>query len=214
MVYPYLLFDLDGTLVDSLADLAEAVNVLRGELGLAPLAESQVAAATGDGAAALVRRCLPEGLDSPPRLSRFLAIYAHQLEAPRTRPFPGIPELLRDLAAARLGLVTNKPLAATLQLLEALDLRRYFDSIVAGDSLAEKKPHPAPVRLALQQLGHCDEAALLIGDHHTDLRAGLAAGVDTCFCGWGLGHDDGVACTLRAERPEELRHLLLGEGAR
>jgi len=209
MNYPYLIFDLDGTLVDSVGDLADAVNALRAESGLACLGEAQVAAATGEGAELLVRRCLPATLFEPAHLERFLELYAGRLQRPRTRPYPGIPELLADLSGRRLGLVTNKPLAPTLQLLEKLDLRRPFGSIVAGDTLAEKKPHPAPVRRALEELGHRGEAALMIGDHHTDLRAGMAAGIATCFCAWGLGRDDGLPSTLRAASPADLRRLLL-----
>jgi len=211
MRYTHLLFDLDGTLVDSLADLTTSVNLLRAERGLATLPAAQVAEATGDGAAALVKRCLPDGGSAPEALERFLAFYAgHLLDA--THPYPGIVALLESLGSAPLAVVTNKPLAQTLDILDGLDLRRFFAAVVGGGCAPAKKPSPLPLQLALQRLGCRDGTPLMIGDHHTDLRAGIAAGLDTCFCSWGLGHDDGLPATLRAASPTELQRLL-GEDA-
>lgn len=202
------LFDLDGTLVDSAADLATGINLLRGELDLAPLDLTTVRSYVGDGATALVRRALPEGCYSETRRQRFLTLYAeHLLE--QTTVYPGIREFLDRLEGKALAVVTNKPLGFSLTLLDGLDLRRYFAVVLGGESCPAKKPDPQPVLEALRQLGASPPAAVMIGDHHTDLRAGRAAGVTTCFCAWGIGQDGGAPCDFRATTPADLSRLLL-----
>ncbi len=202
------LFDLDGTLVDSAADLATGINLLRGELALSPLDLATVRSYVGDGATLLVRRALPEGWYSEAQLQRFLALYAeHLLE--QTTVYPGIREFLDSLEGKQLAVVTNKPLGFSLQLLDGLGLRRYFPVVLGGESCAAKKPDPQPVLEALRQLGAAPQSAVMIGDHHTDLRAGRSAGVQTCFCAWGIGQDGGEPCDFRAETPADLTRLLL-----
>ena len=201
------LFDLDGTLVDSAADLATGINLLRNELALAPLDLATVRSYVGDGATALVRRALPPGCYSETRLQRFLALYAeHLLE--QTRAYPGVREFLDQLEGKRLAVVTNKPLGFSLTLLDGLDLRRYFPVVLGGESCPAKKPDPQPVLEALRQLETLPQGAVMIGDHHTDLRAGRAAGVATCFCAWGIGEDGGEPCDFRAQVPADLARLL------
>jgi phosphoglycolate phosphatase len=207
MPFATLLFDLDGTLVDSVADLATGVNLLRGELGLPPLGLAAVRGMVGDGASALVRRALPEGLFGEERLRRFLQLYGeHLLE--RTTVYPGIREFLARHRTRKMAVVTNKPLLLTLPLLDGLGLRPFFPVVIGGECCGARKPDPAPVLEALRRLGADPESALLIGDHHTDLAAGRAAGVRTCFCAWGIGHDGGLAADLRAATPAELDRLL------
>ncbi len=206
------LFDLDGTLVDSVADLATGVNLLRDELSLPPLALGTVRSCVGDGATALVTRALPAGAFTPARLARFLELYgAHLLE--QTRPYPGIVAFLEERRHLPLAVVTNKPLAMSLVLLRGLNLDGYFPVVVGGDSCAEKKPAAAPVLLALEELRFGRAGAVLIGDHHTDLRAGRAAGVATCFCTWGIGERDGLASDFTAATPAELPRLFPLGGA-
>jgi phosphoglycolate phosphatase len=203
------LFDLDGTLVDSVADLATAVNLLRGELDLPPLPREAVRSYVGDGATLLVQRALPPGLYSDRQLQRFLQLYGdHLLE--ETTIYPGIRDFLETLHDRRLAVVTNKPLVLTLRLLDGLHLRRFFPVVLGGDSCRAKKPDPAPVVEALRQLLRPPESAVLIGDHHTDLRAGRAAGVRTCFCAWGIGETGGVASDFFAATPFDLPRLFPG----
>ena len=206
------LFDLDGTLVDSVGDLATAVNLLRAELDLAPLALAQVRSYVGDGATALVTRALPQGAFSQDRLQRFLALYGEHL-LDTTRPYPGILSFLEVQRHRPLAVVTNKPFQLTTELLLGLKLDRFFPVVVGGDSCAEKKPSPLPVQAALARLGSEPATAVLIGDHHTDLRAGRAAGIRTCFCSWGLGDADGLVPDFRADAPEQLTALFPGSPA-
>ncbi len=211
MPFDTYLFDLDGTLVDSVADLTTAVNLLRAEIDLPPLSEPTVRGYVGDGATALVTRALPPGAFSPGRLERFLLLYGeHLLE--RTRIYPGIPEFLESLAGVPMALVTNKPQGLTEALLRGLGLERHFAVVIGGDRAAAKKPDPAPVRMALGMLEASPAGAVLIGDHHTDLRAGAAAGVKTCFCAWGLGEEGGAPSDFRAETPRDLLRLFPRRG--
>ncbi len=205
------LFDLDGTLVDSLADLTSAINRLRGELDLAPIDLPTVKGYVGDGARMLVRRALPEPLFCPERLQHFLTYYG-QVLLEQTRPYVGIPELLDHLKGFPMAVVTNKPLAMTEEILKGLGLRHYFGSVVGGDSCSEKKPHPAPVLKALEELRADAHGAVMTGDHHTDLLAGRAAGTRTCFCAWGFGRHDGNPYDFFAEQPGDLFRLFPGEG--
>lgn len=207
MTYSPILFDLDGTLVDSVADLAIAVNLLRAELELKPLSLEKVRANVGDGATQLVTRSLPAGLYSYARLQRFLVLYGEHL-ADHTVPYPGIRECLEHLKDRPLAVVTNKPYALSLQLLETLDLLRYFPVVIGGDSCPVKKPDPTPIRLALHRLQAESTHALMVGDHHTDLKAGASAGIATCFCAWGLGEDGGVPCDHRVADVAALTRLL------
>jgi phosphoglycolate phosphatase len=206
--YKYLLFDLDGTLVDSIPDIALSVNLLRGELDLPPLSIDEAAAMVGDGASLLVERATAE-LFKPELVKRFIAIYGeHLLES--TRCYPGIEELLSRYPAERMAVVSNKPHSLTLGVLDGLGLSKHFNCIIGGDSLAQKKPHPQPVLEALKQLDASAEQSIMIGDNHTDLRAGRAAGTSVCFCAYGAGHSDGLACDHQVAHPRELLELFFG----
>ena len=208
MSYAPILFDLDGTLVDSVADLATAINLLRSELNLPPLTVPAVRACVGDGATMLVRRTLGEDLFDPAHLQRFLTLYSEHL-AEETTLYPGIQSCLDSLADRPLAVVTNKPYQQTIDLLHALNLTRYFPVIIGGDSCPVKKPDPTPVKVALQRLGATAAGAIMIGDHHTDLKSGQAAGLDVCFCTWGFGDDGGCMPTHRVDNATELLQVLL-----
>lgn len=210
MTIDTLLFDLDGTLVDSIRDLATALNLLRGELGLPPLPLARVRACIGDGATLLVRRAVAEVPFRAELLQRFLDHYADHL-LDETVVYPGIREFLDQQRHRRLGIVTNKPQALALPLVEGLGLTPYFKVVVGGDTCPEKKPHPMPVRHALARLGADPATAAMIGDHHTDLRAGAAAGLRTCFCAWGIGRREDSPCDDLAATPADLSRLYPGE---
>ncbi len=211
MRFETFLFDLDGTLVDSLADLATAVNLLRRELGLTPLDLGQVRSYVGDGASMLVKRALPDGQFSENHLQRFLEHYDAHLQE-QTRIYPGIDRFLELNRDKKMAVVTNKPLRFAERLVQGLGLADYFPVILGGDSCPAKKPDPAMVFRALEALGAEPRTAVMVGDHHTDLQAGQAAGIRTCFCAWGLGHHGDLDYDYLAETPHDLPRLFAGTG--
>jgi phosphoglycolate phosphatase len=188
-----VLFDLDGTLVDSAQDLAETLNGLLAEEGLAGIGLDDVKSMIGDGVGKLMERGLAAAGGNPSLapalLPRFLKLYEARA-ARHTRLYPGCVEALTSLAekGLRLGLVTNKPYNATLEILDALDLARYFGAVVCGDTLPERKPHPAPLRLAAARLGTAPRETVMVGDNHHDIDAARAAGMAAIAIRWGYAH--------------------------
>jgi phosphoglycolate phosphatase len=187
-----VVFDLDGTLVDTAPDLAATLNHVLGRVGRPPVALGEVRAMVGDGVVKLIERGLaasgpPVDEETFERLrGEYMAHYgAHIADA--SRPFPRLRETLAGLKGAgkALGVCTNKPLALSEKLLEALDLRRDFGAVVGGDSLPERKPDPAPLRLALKRLGVEPARAAMIGDSNTDLLTARAAGVPCVLVTFG-----------------------------
>jgi phosphoglycolate phosphatase len=192
MKWAALLFDLDGTLVDSVPDLAGAVNTLLAEHRLAPLAESEIAAMVGDGVAKLVERAL-QARDAAdialgPAVQRYVALYEANATT-LTRPYPGVPDVLADLAraGARLAVCTNKPEHATRAVLDGLGLAGFFPVVLGSDSLAARKPDPAPLLAALDRLGAAAAESAMIGDHRNDVLAARAAGTSAIFARYGYG---------------------------
>ena len=185
-----LIFDLDGTLVDSVPDLAAAANRLLAEHDRPPLATTEVAAMVGDGVGKLVERVLAARSLTPPAplVPRFVALYEADI-ATRTRPYPGVVDGLAALAGRGIALAvcTNKLGHATRAVLAALDLQRFFSVVVSGDSLPAQKPDPAPLRFALDRLGVAAAAAAMLGDHRNDVLAARAAGAAALFARYGYG---------------------------
>jgi len=213
----FFVFDLDGTLIDSRRDIAEAANELLESCGAPPLAEHVVGRLVGDGAAMLVTRAFAAvGLNPPPdALERYLAMYDRRLLA-HTRPYPGIPDVLATLAAhAPLALLTNKPGGATRRILDGLDLSRHFsdDAVVAGDGAFPRKPDPGGLRhLAASAVRSLDET-VLVGDSAVDWRTARAAGASICLARYGFGFD-GIALDPSAgdrviDVPSDLLRLTL-----
>ncbi|MEQ8764629.1 MAG: HAD-IA family hydrolase [Planctomycetota bacterium] len=180
-----LLFDLDGTLIDSAADLAGSANVALESLGREPIPVDQVRRFIGDGLVMLMKRCLG-GDDSllEPALEAFREHYRTHLVV-QTVPYRGIPQILDRLNGHPLAVVSNKSESYCRGILEILGWSKYFGSVVGGDTVPEKKPSPEPVRRALNELGVEASEALLIGDGTTDVESGRAAGVTTWAALWG-----------------------------
>jgi len=175
-----IVFDLDGTLVDSAPDIMVAANkMLQGE-GLEPLDLATITSFIGNGLPKLVERVLNTrgiGQSQFPRLYDEVRDFYNAAPADESRPFPGVPALLDHLKAKghKLGVCTNKPEEPARLMLNFLGLEDYFDSVVGGDALPEKKPHPAPLNLAFERLGDGDR--LYVGDSEIDAEVALAAGV-------------------------------------
>lgn len=192
-----LIFDLDGTLVDSSQDLANAVNAARAGMGLGALGHEQIRGFIGHGAPILVRRALgPDASDADVEraLDFFRAHYrAHLLDY--TKAYPGVEDALRELASRgfasderrAMAVLTNKPTDFSEVILEGLGLRRYFRRVYGGESFAWKKPHPIGVQALLDELKATPGEALMIGDSEVDIETARNAGVWACGVTYGLG---------------------------
>jgi N-acetyl-D-muramate 6-phosphate phosphatase len=182
-----VLFDLDGTLLDTAHDLADALNELRRQEGLAALPFPRIRNLVSHGSNALVRLGFPDANDAQFQAlrERLLQIYRRAL-AVHTVPFKGMLELLARLESERVlwGVVTNKPGFLTEPLLEQLGLRHRAGVIVSGDTLTERKPHPLPLLHAAERLGVAPSTSAYVGDAQRDVLAARAAGmraVVACF---------------------------------
>lgn len=180
-------FDLDGTLLDTIADLAEACRRMLEELNEPPRRPEEIHAFVGKGLAVLVERCLSRG--EPPaaeRLQQAIAVFRRHYAAvngTQTQIYPGVLDGLAEFKAAglKMGLVTNKPGEFTEILIERVGLATYFDVVVSGDTTAHKKPHPEPLLHACRIMGTRPVDNLHIGDSKNDIQAARAAGCPV-FC--------------------------------
>ena len=185
-----IIFDLDGTLIDSSRDLAISVNAMREHLGMPPLEPLLIHSYVGNGAAMLVRRSLgPAVTDEMAErgLAYFLKFYrAHALQ--HTRCYPGIPEVLEELwqQEHKLAILTNKPTKISTDIVAGLGIGRYFFHIYGGDSLFGKKPDPEGIRLLREEAGEPTGNTLMVGDSAVDVQTARNAGVRCCGVGWGI----------------------------
>jgi len=191
-----LVFDLDGTLVDSQRDLADAVNATRAWMGLEPLPPVTVAQYVGNGAPVLVQRALPDaGKEDWSRgLKYFLEYYRdHMLDS--TVLYPGVREALDQLHAERvpLAVLTNKPIRFTLQMLEGLGLDLHFFRVYGGNSFPEKKPDPAGLNALVAESGADRARTIMIGDSAVDVETARNAGVQACGVRWGFQPETFIA---------------------
>ena len=184
-LYPEaIIWDLDGTLVDSAPDLATALNTLLNEQGQHGHAVDSVRPMIGAGVAKLIERGFREAgvpLNEAGRnalVPRFMEIYT-ACATDKTRLIPRAREVLNHFyhAGFRQALCTNKPYAVTMQILNALDIAGFFGSVVGGDSTSEKKPHPLPLQTCMEQLNVCPSVSIMIGDSGADVGAARAAGI-------------------------------------
>jgi 2-phosphoglycolate phosphatase len=183
-----VLFDLDGTLLDTAPDMVGTLNSLRLDEGLTPLPFAVVRAEVSHGSSRLIHTGFP-GLD-PERFAllqrRFLEAYGARLAA-ETRLFDGMDRVLVELSRRGLaaGIVTNKPARLTDALLEELGLRARFVCVVSGDTLKERKPHPLPMLHAAELAGAAPEACVYVGDAQRDVQAAHAAGMRALVAVYG-----------------------------
>jgi phosphoglycolate phosphatase len=196
----HIAFDLDGTLVDSVGDLAASASELVTTLGGRPLHVDEVALMVGDGAGVLVRRALhASGLDpeTPGALARFLEIYDRRL-LDTTTAYEGVVDMLLLASRhARLSVLTNKPLAPSRRILDALGLSSYFEDVIGGDHTLGRKPAPA----ALHALARGAEHVMLVGDSPVDDETAAAANCDFVWARYGFGAE-------RFEQPPSTPYVL------
>jgi len=189
-LFTLYVFDLDGTLIDSRRDLAEAANALLVECGGAPLAEERIGSMVGEGAAVLVSRVFAAaGLPLPgDALPRFIARYDERL-LNYTRPYDGVVETLEALRArAALAVLTNKPLGATRRILDGLGLAPFFGgAVIGGDGPLPRKPEPAGLQQLSAAAGVGLESTLMVGDSAIDWETARRAGTAICLARYGFG---------------------------
>lgn len=211
-----VMFDLDGTLLDSAPDLAAAVDAMLERLGRAPAGLDKVRLWIGNGARVLVRRALADDMRhdavddaaADEALALFMALYGggHAL----TRVYPGVLDslaLLRTLGV-RLAVITNKPERFVAPLLADMGLGD-FDWIVGGDTLPQQKPDPAGLLWVMQQAGVAAGQALFIGDSRNDIRAARAAGVRCVALSYGYNHGEPIASEQPDLVVDDLRELFI-----
>ena len=183
-------FDLDGTLIDSRRDLADSANQLIEELGGRPLSIDSIGRMVGEGARVLVRRALTAaGLGDPPgALERFMQIYDARL-LDHTVAYEGMLDVVQHARQhARLAVLTNKPLAPSEQILDALGMRDLFDDVVGGDGPLPRKPDPAGLRALMGRAGASPRTTLMIGDSAIDHETALRAQTRCCLTAYGFGY--------------------------
>ncbi len=196
-----VLIDVDGTLVDSVPDLAYCVDEMLIKLGMEPHGEAAVRNWVGNGVVRLVERGLTNDLDGhpdPELLEKAMPIF-NQLysihHSDRSTLYPGVKEGLEFLQNAKnikMGCVTNKAEAFTIPILKALDIHDEFEIIVCGDTLEKKKPDPLPLIYSAEKLGVLPENSLMLGDSKSDVKAARAAGFSIICMSYGYNHGEDI----------------------
>lgn len=188
-----VIFDLDGTLIDSSRDLANAVNATRAHLGLAPIENETVYSYVGNGAPVLIRKVLgPEYPDEEVQraLEYFLAYYReHMLD--NTALYPGVREVLDQFRRAGLtmAVLTNKPVRFSQGIVDGLGLGTHFRRVYGGNSFDQKKPHPVGIETLMNEAGAVREETVMVGDSSVDVQTARNARVTACGVTWGFQPD-------------------------
>ena len=200
-----IIFDLDGTLIDSKRDLAMSVNAMREQMGLGRLPDEVVASYVGRGVSTLIRRALANGSDAEPtdetlkRARQFFLDYYWLHKLDHTVIYDGVREALDGLREGKLAVLTNKPVVFSRAILSGLGLADYFTSIYGGNSFAQKKPDPVGVVRLMHDTGTGARQTLIVGDSDTDILTGRNAGTWTCGVTYGLAPQ-----TLESSPPDVL----------
>jgi phosphoglycolate phosphatase len=204
-----LIFDLDGTLIDSKLDLAHAVNAMLVHKGRAALSHDTVYSYVGNGAGTLVRKALGAGVtdvEAEDALTYFLSYYReHMLD--NTVAYPGVREALDALASAgkhSMAVLTNKPVVFSKAILDGLGLSHYFRFVYGGNSFATKKPDPMGVEILLRDFAAAPRESMMVGDSDVDVRTARNAGIWACGVSYGLGMEG-----MRAHPPDFMLDSLM-----
>lgn len=190
-----LIFDLDGTLIDSKRDLIHSVNAMLRELGRAHLADETISGYIGRGAPQLVAQALGNGAteeEQKQALQFFLSYYEeHKMDT--TRAYPGVAQTLEALAALPMAVLTNKPVRISVRILREMGLAKYFRAIYGGNSFETKKPDPLGAATILREFGASPREAMLVGDSEVDVQTARNAGTFAAVVNYGFGvHDRGA----------------------
>lgn len=192
MSYQGILFDLDGTLVDSRQDIALSVNATLSLLGIPELPIEKIYNFIGNGISVLMERSLIEVMGEEP--SRLLEIGVEMFKnhygkhlLDNTRCYPDVLETLSTLNDLQKGVISNKIKKFTLEILKGLEILSHFTVVLGGDDVSNKKPHPESILKALDIMKLLPEEVIIVGDNYTDIESGMEAGLTTCFVTYGIG---------------------------
>jgi phosphoglycolate phosphatase len=197
-----VLFDLDGTLVDSVPDLADAVDRMLLSMEKQPAGVDKVRQWVGNGAAVLVRRALTGKMEEPvvddaefESAYRLFLQYYGENTAKKSCLYEGVEDCLQSLKeqSIKMGLVTNKPIQFTRSMLSGFALDAYFDVVIGGDSLPQKKPSPEPLLEAMKSCSSSPQETLMVGDSKSDIGAARAAGCPVVCVPYGYNHGEDIA---------------------
>src|SRR5215467_8486879 len=184
-----LIFDLDGTLIDSKQDLIRSVNAVLVEMGREALHEDTISGYIGHGAPKLIGRALGNGTTEEDRdrgLKFFLTYYEdHKMDS--TSAYPGVAEALEELREFPMAVLTNKPVRVSRKILEGLGLAKYFRAIYGGNSFETKKPDPLGAKKILEELSAAPAEALMVGDSEVDVQTARNAGTLAATVNYGFG---------------------------
>jgi phosphoglycolate phosphatase len=212
-----LIFDLDGTLIDSKLDLISSVNVMLREMGRGRLAEETISGYIGHGAPKLVARALGDSAtqEELDRALKFFLGHYEEHKMDTTRAYPGVEETLEALAAFPMAVLTNKPVRVSVRILVALGLAKYFRAIYGGNSFETKKPDPLGANSILRELGASPREALMIGDSEVDVQTARNAGMLAAAVNYGFGVHDRAAfpADIYLQRFSDLAGLLKEKSA-
>jgi len=196
-----LVFDLDGTLIDSKDDLVHSVNAVRRRMGMELLPDATVASYVGRGVVMLMKQALGDAAtdESVAQAVEFFFEYYREHMLDHTVPYPGVRETLDRLQSMRMAVLTNKPVKFSQAILDGLGLSRYFVRVYGGNSFAQKKPDPMGLFALMQESGVTGERTMMVGDSETDVLVGRNAGAWTCGVTYGLSPE-----TLKVTPPDFL----------
>jgi phosphoglycolate phosphatase len=190
-----LIFDLDGTLIDSKQDLILSVNAMLREMRRGELADETISAYIGHGAPQLVARALGKSTseEEMQRALKFFLGYYEEHKMDTTRAYPGVAETLEQLAAMPMAILTNKPVRISGRILDELGLSKYFRAVYGGNSFETKKPDPLGAKTILREFRAAPKEALLIGDSEVDIQTARNAGTLAAAVNYGFGTHDRAA---------------------
>jgi phosphoglycolate phosphatase len=212
MIIRAVLFDLDGTLIDSLEDLTDAVNHIRSAYSHPPLTADAVRMRVGKGARNLVQQVLPDVADA--EIDRALGMFLdfnRQHIADNSRLYPGIPEILQELAAqdVKMAVISNKNEDLSTMILQTLGIHDLFECICGGDTYPESKPSPLPLLKVAGKLGIAPHECVMVGDSINDIQAGQRANITSIACTWGYGSAEELSgADAFAHSPQKLLALI------
>src|SRR6266403_1403337 len=212
-----LIFDLDGTLIDSRRDLIRSVSATLREMGREELHEDTISGYIGHGAPQLVGRALGSGAtkDECQRALKFFLTYYEDHKMDSTCAYPGVPEALEQLAAFPMAILTNKPVRISVRILEELGLAKYFRAVYGGNSFETKTPDPFGAQKILREFVAAPAEAILIGDSEVDVQTARNAGTLAAAVNYGFGTHDRAAhpADIYLERLTDLVPLLVGDNS-